>query len=618
MIEERLIVSGRGSSDQGRLRINAPLTFKETGLYEVNKVGIAADATGAPMICFAGQKKSLSLLANLPGAMRWAQYDCVAYPLSRTNLLVTETVGRIEEATPEYVAARNEILAAPREWASEYPPTPAGEPEPLKHQVDAFCWALETFEKTPINGFGQYSEQGTGKTRWSIDLMRWSDRPVHLVLCQKSTALQWQDNLSRIWPEAEVVLLIDKPLAERAEMLSDYRKRTKSAQIIPPQVFVLNWEALARLVKPLCTIDWGVVVADEATRLKERTTQIARAAYKLAEHADKRVAMTGTPMGNHPGDLWSLYRFMEPTIFGTSFWNFMRQYFLLGGFSGNDFVGFNPLQIARFIEKMYGCAYRTTKATISDMPERSFERVSIPLSSEQQRLYEQVETDMYARLTREDGTVQELSVANALVLITRLQQITSGLFPIQTEFGKRSVCERIRSAKTEWLVNYVRDALADTDQRIVIWCRFRPELDAIRDELTKLGLAPDTDFGVIQGGVKMPDRERLRKAFNDRQSSLRVLLCQIRAAAYGLDLPAGDVMIYHSQSFSYLDRCQSMDRGHRMGRTRPYQILDLATYLQPTKKGGRRKETVDDEILKALQRKQDLSEMLLVTGFGDQ
>jgi SNF2 family DNA or RNA helicase len=271
MTEERLIVSGR-------LRINAPLTFKETGLYEINRVGIAADATGAPMICFAGQKKSLSLLANLPGAMRWAQYDCLAYPLSRTNLLVTETIGRIETATDEYIRVRDEILAAPSEWIGDYPATPAGEPEPLKHQVDAFCWAREAFETRQIQGFGQYSEQGCGKTRWAIDLMRWHGPGPHLVLCQKSTSLQWKGNLDRIWPEAEAVMLIDKTLAERAELLAVYAAKAHIQDEVVPHVFILNWEALARLVKPLCLLPWEIVIADEATRIKERSTQMAKAA----------------------------------------------------------------------------------------------------------------------------------------------------------------------------------------------------------------------------------------------------------------------------------------------------------------------------------------------------
>jgi SNF2 family DNA or RNA helicase len=613
MIEERLVVSGKQSSEQGRLRINAPLTFKETGLYEINKVGIAADATGSPMICFAGQKKSLGLLANLPGAMRWAEYDCIAYPLSRTNLLVTETVGRIEEATDEYIAARNEILAAPREWAGEYPSTPAGEPEPLRHQVDAFCWALETFESTRINGFGQYTEQGGGKTRWAIDLMRWHGPGPHLILCQKSTSLQWKDNLERIWPEANVVMLIDLPLTKRAGLLEEYRKAADPS----PTVFVLNWEALARLTKALCRLHWGMVIADEATRLKERTTQVAKAAYKLAEHADFRIPMTGTPMGNHPGDLWSVYRFMDERIFGMSYWTFMRTYFLLGGYTGNDFTGFNPLQIGSFIGKLYSCAFRITKSTIADLPEKSFERISIPLSSEQQKIYEQLEAELYASRMKEDGTLQELSVANALVQVTRLQQITAGLFPVQKEAGERAECERIASAKTEWLVSYVRDTLADSDQQIVVWCRFRPEIDAIAEAFVKAGLVFDRDFGLIRGGVAMTDRERLRVTFNNREDPMRVLILQVQAAAYGLDITGADTMIYHSLTFSYLERSQSVDRGHRMGRTRPYQIIDLVTYLQPTKKGGRRKETVDDEILKALQRKQDLSEMLLVQGFGN-
>jgi len=626
MIDDLLIVEGpkKESWSGGRVRINAPTGPKEIGLSEMNKVGIAPDALGQRMICFAGREKPLGMLSHLPGAMRWQTYDCLAYPLSKTNILVTETVGRIDEATDEYIAIRDEMLASPKEWATAYPETPFGQPAPYKHQTDAFCWAVETFRQRKFGGFGQYSEMGCGKTRWANDVMRWLDtRSNFLVLCKKGTSLQWKAAIEAIWPEANVVMLIDLPLTERRDILERHCEKGQydgePGQFDErPTVFILNWEALARLIKPLCKFYWKAVIADEATTIKERTAQVSKAAFKLADHAEYRVPMTGTPLGNHPGDLWSLYRFIDDRVFGTSYWNFMRQYFLLGGFSGNDFTGFNPLQIGSFIARMYSCAYRVTKATITDMPEKSYQQVDIALSIEQAELYRQIEEEMYAARTNEDGTVQELSVANALVQITRLQQVTSGLFPVQKEIGERAICERIKSAKTDWLVNYVRYALADTDQQIVVWCRFRPEIEAIRDALMEAGLVEDRDFGIIQGGVKNEHREHLRVSLNDRENPLRVLICQIQAGAYGLDLPAADVMIYHSLTFSFLERSQSVDRGHRMGRTRPYQIIDLVTYLPKTdKKGSRQKTTVDHEILTALQRKQDLSEMLLVQGFGN-
>jgi SNF2 family DNA or RNA helicase len=602
MKDDLLVVQGPGRSPRStrstgsprpangtKIRINPPSPLKEIGLAETNQVGIAPDALGTPMICFAGREKPLGLLTHLPGAVRWQAYDCIAYPLSKTNLLVTETVGRIDAATDEYIQIRDEMLAAPKEWVPDYPETPDGQPDPYKHQIDAFCWAVEALGPRKFHGFGQYSEQGCGKTRWAIDLMRWFGEGPVLILCQKGTSLQWKAAVEAIWPEAEVVMLIDLPLTTRAEMLALYLARKEFEAAVKPHIFILNWDVLARLVKHLCCLRWRLVIADEVTRIKERTAKVSKAAYKLADHADYRVPMTGTPMGNHPGDLWSIYRFMDARIFGSSYWNFMRQFFLLGGFSGNDFTGFNPLQIGTFIGRMYSCAYRVTKATITDMPEKSYQQIDIPLSTEQQSIYCQIEEELYASRVQEDGTVQQLSVANALVQITRLQQITSGLFPVQGEAGGRAVCEPIQSAKTEWLINYVRYALADTDQQMVVWCRFRPEIAAIRDACLNIGLMEDIDFGIIQGGVKNAHREELRVSLNDRENPLRILICQIQAAAFGLDLPAADVMIYHSLTFSYLERSQSVDRGHRMGRTRPYQVIDLVTYLPKTTKKGSRK-----------------------------
>lgn len=583
--------------------LTAPLPLKEIGLADLNRVGIAPDAVGNPMVCFAGGHRQLALLAGLPGARRWVEYDCLAYPLNRTNILVTETIGRVEEATEEYTQARNMTLAAPRErYADFYPPTPPGEPEPLQHQIDAFCWACDAFDRG-LKGFGQFSEQGTGKSRFACDLIRRFTGRATVVICQNSTVLQWKDWLERICPKYEIRMLTGIPVKQRVALIDEITEDRRL--FTTPVIFVVNWEVIARLQDAFVRLKPELVIADEATRIKERKAQMSKAAHRIAEATRYRVAMTGTPLGNHPGDLWSIYKFLEPTLFGRSYWTYMNQYFLLGGFSGNDFVGFNPLQISSFIGRMYACAYRVTKATIQDMPEKNYETVRLTMTGEQRRLYDQIEKDLYAKLTQEDGTDKTLSVANVLVQITRLQQIAAGLFPTDNENGERARCIKIESVKTRWLKEYCADAIANTDSQIIVWCRFTDEIQAIKTALAEVGMQEGEQFAHIDGSVKTRDRRELQVRFNDREDDLRILVCQIQAVALGFDLPAADEMIYHTNSYSYLERAQSLERGHRMGRVRPYKIIDLIC-----------EKSIDVEILAALKKKQSLADMLLVEGFG--
>lgn len=569
---------------------------REIGVSPVNRVGVAPNAAGEPMLCYAGSEESLELLSGLPGVERWREWDCLALPANRISLLALETLGQIQEPTDEYVAFRANLLQPPLGYAGRYPIPLEGTPFPFRHQVDALATAWHAREQG-YQGFGQWAEMGCGKSRWAIDLMRSMGVRFGLLIVQNSTALQWQQNLARLWPEALVWPLVDCPLPRRIEAIADARQRLKYRPE-SVQILIVNWEALARLVDDLKRAKLEIVIADEASRAKDRNTQMARALHKLGDVTPYRVAMSGTPIGNTPGDLWSLYRFIDPTVFGKSYWKFMNTYFRLGGFTGKEFVAFNPLTVGELIEKMYACAHRTTKAAVGDLPEKLYETIRIPMLPEQRKVYDQVKQDLYATLATEEGQ-KTLTVANVLSQVIRLQQITAGLFPTD---DPDSGPVQLPSAKTRWLLDYLREAVDSSDVRIVVWTRFKGELDIICKGLKLEGFTED-QFGHIDGSVKMKDREALRERFNDRTSPLRILLAQIQAAAYGLDLPQADILIYHGHTFSHLERAQSEDRGHRLGRVRSYQIIDLAC-----------ERSVDETILKALQEKRQLSDLLLMKG----
>lgn len=573
---------------------------REVGLSPVNRVGVAPDREGTARICFAGDHQSLAYLAGIEGASRWAEWNCLSLPLNRTSILAVETFGKVQEATDAYVEMRGTWLAAPHEHASRYPPAAPGEPEPFPHQVDWFCRALEA-RAQGWQGFANLGEMGTGKTRTAIDLMRHLVTDLGLVVCQNSTTGQWQRHIERSWPEAEVVPLFGMPLKNRNQRLQELRG---SRPVSPsPKILLVNWEALYPLLTPLSKLSFAVGVFDEASRIKERTTKMSKAAHRLAKRIAFRVPMTGTPFGNSPGDIWSIYRFLDERLFGSSYWEFARRYFRLGGFTGYEITEFEPAQTGPFLERTYAAADRVTKATVTGMPPKLFETILLAMEPEQQTLYQQAELDLYVKRVDADGWERRLSIPNALVQVTRLQQITAGLFPANDGEEGKADCQTIPSAKTNWVVDYLADAIRDGDGRYVVWCRFVPEITELNRRLReRLGEA--CEVGIVRGGMKRGALELIRQQFNDRASHLRVMICQIQAAAYGLDIPQADGMIYASLSYSFLEWAQSMERGHRLGRTRPYQIIT------PLLKG-----TVDERIFAALQKKRDLSEMLLIDGF---
>jgi len=200
-----------------------------------------------------------------------------------------------------------------------------------------------------------------------------------------------------------------------------------------------------------------------------------------------------------------------------------------------------------------------------------------------------------------------LTVASAIAKVTRLQQIAAGVLPLtQLTVGEGEEAEvygggykEIVSAKTEWVAEYCREQNENSDAQGVIWTKFQAEADRVCRELVAAGVEAE----IIDGRTHQKDREAFLKRFSDRGNSLRWLVINISAGAYGLDLPAADVMLYHSSTYNLMERLQSEDRGHRVGRVRPYMIVDLVI-----------RGTIDSDLYRAYREKLDLIRMLVSKG----
>jgi SNF2 family DNA or RNA helicase len=577
----------------------------QVGANEVNRAGIAPDRDGNPMLCFQGSPKTLDLLELLPGAAYWNEWNCLAMPLDKTNLRVMETVARLEEVTPEYSEERSRYLRPNAANAALYPLPIPGQPDPRAHQVEAFCELLDALYRG-YKGFGQWSEQGLGKTRWAIDAMRFRVKNCAVVIAQNSTTYQWAEALEANWPEARICMLADKPVPKRREEIKSVQQTLREQSKVPgtyaPFVFIVNWEALRQVVDELVKLRPAVTIADEATRMIHRTTAMSKSAWKLGKASGIRIPMTGTPIAATPSDLFALFRFIDERIFGADYAYYMKYYFELGGITGKEFESFKPHRLQEFIERMYSCSYRIVKAMATDMPEKTYRQVRLDMTTKQKKLYKLIEKDMYASWETDDGRNVQLAVPNCMTKIGRLQQITAGLMPINGEEAVEPY-EHLPSAKTEWLIQFFQDHLRDSDAHIVAWTRYIGERKAIMEAARLAGIVEPITF--IDGSIKPRDREVIRRRFNDRSDPLRILVYQIQAGALGVDLPSADIMVYHTLPFSLLERLQSMERGLRLGRTRPYEIIDLIC-----------KASVDNDVLTALKRKQDFSDMLLTDGFA--
>lgn len=189
--------------------------------------------------------------------------------------------------------------------------------------------------------------------------------------------------------------------------------------------------------------------------------------------------MSGTPVTNSPVDIYSQYRFAQPAVFGTNFYAFRNKYCIMGGYGKHQIVGYRDLD--ELTAKTHSIACRATKAACLDLPDQIYIDYPIQLSAAERRLYDQVRRDSFAEL----AGGETLSAPTVLTKILRLQQITGGF--LQPDDGGKP--QQVNTGKLDALEQIVDDYVLESGEKLVVFARFRAELDAI----TKMLAAKKSD-----------------------------------------------------------------------------------------------------------------------------
>jgi len=431
-------------------------------------------------------------------------------------------------------------------------------------------------------------DMGCGKTKPVVDaICNLDDCNRVLILCPKSVIDVWPAEFAKhgCCP-VNVVPLRDGTI----------RRRTKEAQtkILLAEArkekiaLIINYEAAWRedFAKLAQTTIWDMVVADECHRIKSPGGKISWFMKRLGPRAKRRVGLTGTPLPHSPLDAYGQYRFLDSTIFGTSFVRFRARYAVMGGYGSN--VG-TPRQVIGFQnqdelhKKFYSIAHRVKKADVLDLPEVVHERRIIHLSSHARRLYDELKSEFIT-----DVGSGVITAANALSRLLRLQQITSGFGVIET--GSKV---EVDQGKYDALVDIFSDL--DQSESVVVFCRFTRDIEQVHKAAE----------------LKILNRKLARKCyelsgqFNElaewkESKTGDVLAVQIQAGGVGIDLTRAAYCIYYSLGFSLGDYEQSLARLHRPGQTRSVTYLHLVA-----------KNTVDEQVYAALRKRRKVVEEIL-------
>lgn len=348
------------------------------------------------------------------------------------------------------------------------------------------------------------------------------------------------------------------------------------------QVVVVNYESAWRLEKDLTA--WGpeLIVADEGHKIKTHNISASKAMHRLGAKAGYRLLLTGTVITNKAIDVFSQYKFVNPAIFGHSFYAFRNRYFDMVGY-GNHTPVLKKAMEAELTEKMHSVAYRATKAECLDLPETTDMLRLVELEPSALRLYRGLVKESYAELSS-----GEVTATNILTRLLRLSQLTGGFLGND----ESAAVEQVSAAKLAALEDILDSAMAE-GRKLVVIARFLPEIRAICKLLEKRGVR----YSIITGEIKNRD-EQVAQFQNEQEVS--VFVGQIATAGLGITLTAASTMVFYTLDYSMSNFEQTKARIHRVGQSEP------CTYIFLLAKG-----TVDEKVLRALKSKADLAKTLV-------
>jgi SNF2 family DNA or RNA helicase len=418
-------------------------------------------------------------------------------------------------------------------------------------------------------------DMGLGKTLQALALIlaRAPNGPA-LVVAPTSVCTNWIAEAERFAPTLNVRLFGP---GDRAAMLKDAG---------PYDVIVASYGLLQLAADAFAGRRWHTIVLDEAQAIKNAATRRSQAVMAL--QGDFRMAATGTPLENHLGELWNLFRFINPGLLGTSDQFNLR------------FAG--PIERAqqdKNYDRRAELAARTrlrrltqpfilrrTKAQVlTELPPRTEIVLPVEMSAEETALYESLRRDALEKLATLEGPQNQKTI-QILAEMMKLRRACCNPELVMPGAG-------IRSSKLEAFAR-LADDLLENRHKALVFSQFVDHLTLIRAHLDAKGIR----YQYLDGATPMQERKRRVDAFQAGDGDL--FLISLKAGGIGINLTAADYVIHMDPWWNPAVEDQASDRAHRMGQQRPVTIYRLVMH-----------HTIEEGIVDLHRHKRDLADSLL-------
>jgi superfamily II DNA or RNA helicase len=453
--------------------------------------------------------------------------------------------------------------------AEEPPPSFRGTLRP--YQQEGLGW----FAFLRDLGFGGClaDDMGLGKTIQVLALLdgrrRAEDRRPSLVVVPRSVVFNWQAEAARFTPELRVLDHASPDRLPTTEHFAGY------------DVVLTTYALLRREIARMAGVEFDYVILDEAQAIKNAASQAAKAVTLL--HARHRLALTGTPVENHLGELASLFEFLNPGMLrakSTRVTKLLRE----AGRRTPE-AAESRAMLAKTVRPFI---LRRTKAQVApELPERVEQTMWCELEPKQRKLYDELReyyrASLLTRVAEKGLAASKIHVLEALL---RMRQ--AACHPGLIDAAHRGDA----AAKLETLFEEL-SILLDERHKVLVFSQFTSLLSIVRDGMDERGIA----YAYLDGQTR--GRQEQVKRFQE-DPSVPVFLISLKAGGLGLNLTAAEYVFLLDPWWNPAVEAQAIDRAHRIGQTRTVVAYRLVA-----------RDTIEEKILQLQESKRSLADAII-------
>ena len=410
-------------------------------------------------------------------------------------------------------------------------------------------------------------DMGLGKTLQALAVILY--RTMHgpsLVVAPTSVSLNWMDEIQRFAPTLNMIDIRQTP-------------KDSSHTFQPFDIVICSYGLLQTRLQQLDSVDWQTIVLDEAQAIKNPATRRSQAAMKLG--GQFKLITTGTPIENHLGELWNLFRFINPGLLG-SLEHFNKRFALPISRDGQDE---SSQQLRKLIQPFI--LRRSKSQVLTELPARTDIVLTIEMSKQEMALYEAMRQQAIETLAAPAPAAKKgHRQLQILAEITRLRQACCNPQLVMKQAAPES-SKLVQFAET-------LDELMENHHKALVFSQFVGHLKILEQLLKDKGI----NYQYLDGSTPVKERKKRVNAFQAGEGD--VFLISLKAGGVGLNLTAADYVIHMDPWWNPAVEDQASDRAHRIGQTRPVTVYRFVM-----------KDTIEEKIIALHHKKRDLADNLL-------